>query len=147
MLEKKQENIFYFKNLKKQEIPHQDNYLKSLDISMFDTSNLDNLCGAFEGCSSLTFLDLSNFSFAIVSNIKSMFKDCKTLKYLNLGNIQTSNVQRLFQTFKDCESLFQLPDISMWNKNSLKNISFFFSKSSSSTNTENIDIRDCQNYF
>ena len=42
VLEKKQENIFYFKNLKKQEIPHQDNYLKSLDISEIKFIFIDN---------------------------------------------------------------------------------------------------------
>ena len=66
VLEKKQENIFYFKNLKKQEIPHQDNYLKSLDISEIKfifIDNGDNRCFVF-----LTGQELLNSNLFLVGD-------------------------------------------------------------------------------
>ena len=42
VLEQKEENGFYIKNIKKQEIPHQENYIKSIDISEIKFIFIDN---------------------------------------------------------------------------------------------------------
>ena len=50
VLEPKEEGEYYIKNLKKQEIPHQDKYIKSLDISEINfifIDNGDNRCFVF----------------------------------------------------------------------------------------------------
>ena len=50
VLEKKDENTFFVKDLKKQEIPHQENHIKSLDISEINfifIDNGDNRCFVF----------------------------------------------------------------------------------------------------
>lgn len=42
VLEQKEENEFYIKNIKKQEIPHQESYIKSIDISEIKFIFIDN---------------------------------------------------------------------------------------------------------
>ena len=50
VLQKKEDEGFYIKNLKKQEIPHQNNYIKALDLSEISfvfIDNGDNKCFVF----------------------------------------------------------------------------------------------------
>ena len=50
VLEKKKDNGYFIKNLKKQEIPHQNNYIKALDLSEISfvfIDNGDNKCFVF----------------------------------------------------------------------------------------------------
>ncbi len=48
-------------------------YLKSLDLSNFDTSNVTTMDSMLRACTSLTTLDLSNFNTSNVTNMDAMF--------------------------------------------------------------------------
>ena len=65
--------------------------LTSLDLSNFDTSNVQYMESMFSSCSSLTSLDLSNFDTSKVSEMKHMFQNCSKLSNLTLGNDWASN--------------------------------------------------------
>ena len=57
-------------------------------------------------CSSLTSLNLSNFNTNNVNNMSYMFCDCSSLTYLNLSDFNTNNVynmSRIFSGIKNCK--------------------------------------------
>ena len=51
------------------------NKLTSLNLSNFNTNNVNNMSCMFNNCSSLTSLNLSNFNTNNVNNMSCMF-DC-----------------------------------------------------------------------
>lgn len=85
----------------------------SLDLSMFDTSEVINMRSMF--CSSaLTTLDLSNFDTSEVVNMRSMFLYCNAVEDLNLSMFDTSKVKNISYMFRGCSSLKTL-DISSFD--------------------------------
>ena len=59
----------------------------------------------FSGCSSLTSLNLSNFNTENVQNMRGMFSGCSSLTSLDLSNFNTENVQDMIHMFNECNSL------------------------------------------
>ena len=90
------------------------NNLTSLDLSMFDTSNVTNMSSLFEGCRRLTSLDLSGFDTSKVINMNGMFESCesllkargcKQLQYLT-GYRDGKDVRWMFESYLfGCEQL------------------------------------------
>jgi len=64
------------------------NQLKYIDLSNFDTSNVEDMNGMFDNCTSLEFLDISNFKVSKVNCMESMFNEVNKLKYISIYNIQ-----------------------------------------------------------
>ena len=56
----------------------------------------------FYGCSFLKELNLSNFNTNNVNNMKGMFWGCSALKLLNLNNFNTNNVTDMSYMFGGC---------------------------------------------
>ena len=54
--------------------------LISLDLSSFNTTNVNNMSYMFYDCSSLKSIDLSSFNTTNVNNMTSMFYNCSSLK-------------------------------------------------------------------
>ena len=79
--------------------------IMSLDLSNFNTSNVQNMNSMFAYCSGLISLDLSNFNTSNVQNMNNMFASCTYLKSLDLSNFNTSNVQKKTNIFYYCNSL------------------------------------------
>ena len=50
--------------------------LKELNLSNFNTNNVNDMVGMFLGCSSLKELNLSNFNFNNVNDMTGMFYGC-----------------------------------------------------------------------
>ncbi|MBQ4206999.1 MAG: BspA family leucine-rich repeat surface protein, partial [Clostridia bacterium] len=51
--------------------------LKSLDLSKFNTSLVNDMNNMFYGCENLESLDLSNFDTSLVTNMNNMFSSLK----------------------------------------------------------------------
>ena len=58
--------------------------LKSIDLSSFNTTNVNNMESMFYKCSSLISIDLSTFNTTNVENMSSMFFGCSSLKRENI---------------------------------------------------------------
>ena len=58
--------------------------LKSIDLSSFNTTNVNNMGYMLFGCSSLKSLDLSSFNTTNVNNMAYMFNRCSSLKKENV---------------------------------------------------------------
>ena len=59
----------------------------------------------FNGCTNIIEIDLSNFDSSQVEKMSSMFEGCTSLSSINFINFNTSNVRTMTNTFKDCKSL------------------------------------------
>ena len=60
--------------------------LISLNLSNFNTINVNNMNGMFNKCSLLTSLNLSNFNTINVKDMNCMFQLCSSLENLNLSS-------------------------------------------------------------
>ena len=109
--------------------------LTSLDLSNFDTSKLTNMSGMFDSCSSLTSLDLSNLNTSNVTNMIRMFISCSSLTSLDLSNFDTSKVTRMQYMFEGCSSLTSL-DLSNFDTSKVTHMWEMFSTCSSLTSLD-----------
>ena len=85
--------------------------LRSIDLSNFNTQNVEYLSGMFKDCVSLTSLDLSNFNTKKVVLMYQMFSNCASLTSLNLSNFELDNAIDVSQMFSGYSKLKYL-DIS-----------------------------------
>ena len=81
------------------------NSLTNLDLSNFNTQNVKYMVSMFYGCSSLTSLDLSNFNTQNVIYFGFMFGNCRSLQNLNLYNFDTRKATYMNGLFYNCQSL------------------------------------------
>ena len=83
-------------------------YIKSLDLSSFNTSKVTDMHDMFFGMSDLTTLDLSSFDTSKVTNMAGMFKWIYALTTLDLSHFDTSNVTNMREMFKSMSNLTAL---------------------------------------
>ena len=72
----------------------------SLDLSTFNTYNINTMSNMFSNCSSIEYLDLSSFKTDALRNMDYMFNYCTNLKYLNLSQFDAVNIASMIYTFK-----------------------------------------------
>ena len=125
--------------------------LVDIDLSNFETDNLENMSNMFYNCSKIKKLDLSNFDTNHVTNMSGMFYGCKELTNLNLfypgidseknfanifydylgykndnlSKFNTKNVEDMSGLFHGCENLREI-DLSKFNTEKVKDISGLF---------------------
>ena len=95
--------------------------LTILEASSWDTSNVTNMVGIFEGCSRLTKLNISNWNTSNVTNMCFTFRDCPNLTELDVSGWDTSNVTEIANMFADCTNL---KTIYVSNKFTTKSVSY-----------------------
>ena len=110
--------------------------LVTIDFSNnFNTSNVTDMVGMFEGCTSIVSLDLNSFNTANVSsmtsgNTRSIFYGCSSLTNLYINNFNTQNVTAMGALFYGCSSLTSL-DLSSFNTSKVTTmINMFYNCSS-----------------
>lgn len=99
--------------------------LKKVNLSGLNTSKVTSMNNMFNGCESLESVDVSGFDTSNVTNMSGMFGNCKKLKTLNVSNFDTSKVEEMFGMFLECESLENL-DLSGFNTSNVTNMSSMF---------------------
>ena len=78
--------------------------LTSINISNFDTKNVEAMNDMFSGCESLKILDFSNIDISKVTNMNNMFLNCKNLEYINIKNYKSNTIldyNKFFKNVKD----------------------------------------------
>ena len=58
----------------------------------------------FKECSSLKSIDLSSFNTINVNNMSSMFRECSSLQSINLSSFNTNNVKDMSNMYEFCYS-------------------------------------------
>ncbi len=106
--------------------------LTSLDLTTFNTENVQNNCSMFKDCSSLTSLTLGNFYVGFSTNLSAMFQGCSALTSVDLSKFNTANVIDMQYMFDGCKSLASL-DVSMFDTGNVLNMCNMFSGCSSLT--------------
>lgn len=66
--------------------------LRSVDLSMLDTSWTIDMTMMFSDCSSMEELDLSSFDTSNVRSMVGMFQGCKNLRSLNICNFRSTSL-------------------------------------------------------
>ena len=99
--------------------------VKTLDLSGWKTSNVEDMEGMFYECKNLKSLDLSGWNTCSVVTMNSMFQDCNSLKSLDLSGWDTSNLTDMALMFSGCKSLKSL-NLSGWNTSNVKYMNYMF---------------------
>ena len=99
----------------------------SLDLSNFDTSNVENMENMFGGCSNLLSLNLSNFNTSKVRDMGGMFLSCSNLLSLDLSNFDTSSVIDMGYMFNECNKLISL-NIENFDTSKVNRMNYMFSQ-------------------
>ena len=66
--------------------------LQELNISSFDTTNVENMNSMFQGCNVLPKLELKHFNTAKVTTMSYMFYNCNALTELDLSSFNTLEI-------------------------------------------------------
>ena len=82
--------------------------LRSLDLSMFDVTDVQYMIRSFWDCHSLQSLNLSSFDTSDVSRFDDMFYNCLSLKEIDVSNFDTSNATSMSGMFAGCSNLTNL---------------------------------------
>ena len=96
------------------------NLTYKLDLSDWDTSNINNMSGMFNNCYSLTYIDLSKFNTSKVQSMNAMFSNCYSLTYIDLSNFNTSNVATIAEMFAGTRKINMI-DMSKFDLSKLNN--------------------------
>ena len=99
--------------------------LEKLDVSKFDTSRVRIMREMFDNCSSLKELDVSNFNTSNVENMRYMFYNVNKMKKLNLSHFDTGNVRDMEGMFAEMASLESL-NLSNFNTGRVVNMRNMF---------------------
>ena len=84
--------------------------LESLELPLWDTTNVEDMFSMFYGCTNLKSLDLTSFDTSNVKDMSLMFANCKNLESLDLSNWDTSNVKDMIGIFDSCPALYKVVD-------------------------------------
>ncbi|MBQ1408044.1 MAG: BspA family leucine-rich repeat surface protein [Eubacterium sp.] len=99
--------------------------VQSLDVSGFNTSNVENMEFAFAYLTNLTELNVSGFNTSAVTNMRWMFGCDYKVKELDVSDFDTSKVTHMGDMFFRCESVESL-DVSGFETGNVTNIGWMF---------------------
>ena len=101
------------------------NSLRSLDLSSFITDKVTDMTGVFAYANSLKKLDLSNFNTGKVTNMSTMFHSMSNLDELNISSFNTENVTNMSGMFYGASKLASL-GLSNFNTSEVLDMNFMF---------------------
>ena len=93
---------------------YECNALTQLDLSNWDTGNIQYMISTFNGCTNLTELNCSTWNTSKVYNMQLAFYNCNSLETIPVRDWDTRNVIYMDKTFGNCTSLVNL-DVSKWD--------------------------------
>ena len=125
-----------------------NNTIKSLDMKNWDTSNVTNMSGMFNGCTYLTSIDVSNWDTSKVAYMGGIFNSCSSLTTVDVSNWDTSNVTDMTKLFNLCNSLTYV-DVSNWDTSKVNIMSsmFYSCKSLTSLDVAKLDVSNVTSMY
>ena len=99
--------------------------LKSMDLSPYNSINVNNMSHMFSGCKALQSIDLFSFNTDKVIDMSYMFSECESLDSLDLSSFNTSKVLNMEKMFLECSSIKKL-DLTSFNTINVTNMSKMF---------------------
>jgi len=119
-----------------------------VDLSKFDSSNIENMRHMFYGCGSLISINLNNINTNKVITMNGMFDLCTSLTSLNLDFFRTPSIKDISGMFYNCSSLLTL-DLKNFDTSKVTKMTFVFNGCISllSLNIENFDTSICTSFY
>ena len=102
----------------------------NIDLSKFNTREVDDMSCMFANCCSLKNINLSNINTDNVIDMGCMFYDCNNLTNIGLSSFNTKNVKNMGCMFKGCSSLTRI-DLSNFNTDNLIDMGCMFKECTS----------------
>ena len=109
--------------------------LTSINLTGLDTSNVTMMNSMFSGCSGLTNIDVTNLDTSNVTDMSSMFYGCSGLTNIDVTNLDTSNVTDMSGMFCGCGGLMSI-DLSNLDTGNVIDMSSMFRNCISLTNID-----------
>ena len=104
--------------------------LEKLDVSGFDTSRVKDVSAMFDNLTSLKELDITNFNTSNVETMRYMFYNLNKVKDLNVSHFDTGKVKDMEGMFSYMSSLESL-NLSNFNTNRVTNMCGMFAGAAS----------------
>ena len=125
--------------------------MTDVDLSSFDTSEVENMNAMFYFNFALEKLDVSGFDTGNVIDMRAMFDNLTSLKELNITNFNTSKVETMQDMFYNMNKVKTL-DVSRFDTRNVKNMKGIFSfmtslKALSLTNFNTSKVTTMQDMF
>lgn len=98
--------------------------IKYIDISNWDTSNVEDMYAMFIGCDTLIEIKLADLCVNNVENMSNMFAGCKSLETINLSKWNVGACQNFENMFTNCKKLKNL-NINSWKVHTHKTKDMF----------------------
>ena len=93
---------------------YECNSLTQLDLSNWDTGNIQYMIATFDGCNNLTELNCSTWNTGKVYNMQLAFYNCNSLETIPVRDWNTKSLVYMDKAFGNCTSLVNL-DVSKWD--------------------------------
>ena len=93
---------------------YECNALTQLDLSNWDTGNIQYMIATFDGCNNLTELNCSTWNTGKVYNMQLAFYNCNSLETIPVRDWNTKSLMYMDKAFGNCTSLVNL-DVSKWD--------------------------------
>ena len=102
-------------------------YLRSLDVSNWDTSRMSSASYMFSGSLSLQSIDVGNWNTGLLADASYMFLECPSLKCIDVSNWDVKELREAYCMFMNCQVLASI-DVSNWETKEIRSMtSMFFS--------------------
>ena len=99
----------------------------SLDLSNFDSSNINNMSFMFTDCNKLKEIKgINKLNTNKVKDMNCMFQECNELESLDLSNFDTSTVTDMSFMFNQCNKLIEIKGINNFDTNKVTNMGSMF---------------------
>lgn len=119
----------------------------SLDVTEWDTQNVNSSIGVFMMCTNLTEIKgIENWDTSKVTSMNQLFYQCKKITSLNISGWDTGQVTNMGGMFQECEALASL-DLSDWDTSKVTNMGSMFGSCTSLTNMPITTFGNGCNYY
>lgn len=112
-------------------------FLKKIDLSGFNTSNVTDMKFMFYDCVNLIDLNVSNLNTSKVTDMSYMFCNCQSIKTIDLRSFDTHNVIDMDVMFSNCREVKEIRVSSKWTTEKATTKNMFRSCGVSNTNLYN----------
>ena len=104
---------------------HSIGNIIEVDLSKFDSSEVENIDHMFHSCSSITSINFQNFNSSKVSSMECAFYGCVSLKELDLSSFNTLQLTNMRLAFFGCEQMISV-NLTSFDTSEVKTMEYLF---------------------
>ena len=119
--------------------------ITDIDLSKWNTSNINNLSNLFFECTRLKQIDLHTWNTESVSTCHWTFRGCHSLEFINIEGWDTSHVNDMERMFGECPKLTTIKGLNKLNTSNVQfmQVMFIGDYSLKSLFLSSFDTRNC----